>query len=136
MPTEPEQTEVTSGDGQPRPRKRLKLMESYGVFSDERLKDISDKIIVFRSYSDLKFLRLLINQVDRRTAMTKVTIDQLKKNFSPDQIFKTMIPVNAAFQRAENERKTIIRYDPTTLGAKSYRALATELLDIFPLKSD
>jgi cellulose biosynthesis protein BcsQ len=84
---------------------------------------------------DLKFLRLLINQVDRRTAMTKVTIDQIQKNFPHDQSFKTMIPVNAAFQRAENESKTIIRYDPTTLGAKAYRALAKELLEIFSINS-
>jgi cellulose biosynthesis protein BcsQ len=47
-----------------------------------------------------------------------------------------MIPVNAAFQRAENESKTIIRYDPTTLGSKAYRALAKELLEIFSIKSD
>jgi cellulose biosynthesis protein BcsQ len=82
---------------------------------------------------DLRFLRLLVNKVDRRTAMTKVTIDQLSKNFPPDQIFQTMIPVNAAFQRAEHELKTITRYDPTTLGAKAYRQLARELLDIFNL---
>jgi chromosome partitioning protein len=85
---------------------------------------------------DLRFLRLLINQVDRRTAMTKVTIDQLKKHFNRDQVFETMIPVNAAFQRAENERKTIIRYDPTTLGAKAYRALAKEVLAIFSLHGE
>jgi chromosome partitioning protein len=84
---------------------------------------------------DLKFLRLLINQVDRRTAMTKVTIDQIDKNFRHDQAFKTMIPVNAAFQRAENAGKTIIRYDPTTLGAKAYRALAKELLEVFSINS-
>src|SRR5229473_6772425 len=78
----------------------------------------------------------VINQVDRRTAMTRVSIDQLNKHFPADQIFKTMIPVNAAFQRAENERKTIIRYDPTTLGAKAYRALAKELLEIFSLDSN
>jgi cellulose biosynthesis protein BcsQ len=85
---------------------------------------------------DLKFLRLLINQVDRRTAMSKVTIDQIEKNFPHDQAFQTMIPVNAAFQRAENESKTIIRYDPTTLGAKAYRALAKELLEIFRINGD
>jgi cellulose biosynthesis protein BcsQ len=51
-------------------------------------------------------------------------------------VFETMIPVNAAFQRAENERKTIIRYDPTTLGAKAYRALAKELLGIFSLNGE
>ncbi len=62
-----------------------------------------------------------------------MSIDQLNKHFPADQIFKTMIPVNAAFQRAENERKTIIRYDPTTLGAKAYRSLAKELLEVFSL---
>jgi len=47
-----------------------------------------------------------------------------------------MIPVNAAFQRAENEAKTFIRYDTTKLVAKAYRALAKELLDIFALDSN
>lgn len=83
---------------------------------------------------DLRFLRLLVNKVDRRTVMTKVTIDQLRENFAEDQLFETMIPVNAAFQRAEHELKTITRYDPTTLGAKAYRQLAKELLGIFNLQ--
>lgn len=83
---------------------------------------------------DLKFLRLLINQVDRRTAMTKVTIDQLQKHFSENEVFKTMIPVNASFQRAENEFKTIIRYDSSSPGAKAMRALSAELIDIFSKK--
>lgn len=83
---------------------------------------------------DLRFLRLLVNKVDRRTSMTKVTIDQLNENFSDDQLFQTMIPVNAAFQRAEHELKTITRYDPTTLGAKAYRQLAKELLNIFNIE--
>ena len=80
---------------------------------------------------DLKFLRLLINQVDRRTSTSKVTIAQIKKHFPQDHVFQTMVPTNAAFERAEAELKTIIRYDPTTLGAKAYRALSRELLDIF-----
>ena len=79
---------------------------------------------------DLRFLRLLINQVDRRTAMTKVTIDQIRRHFSGREVFETMIPVNATFQRAENEKKTIIRYDPSSPGAKAYRSLAKELIDI------
>jgi cellulose biosynthesis protein BcsQ len=82
---------------------------------------------------DLKFLRLLINAVDRRTSMGRISIEQVRKNFPSDQVFETMIPINAAFQRAEHERKTIIRYDPTTLGAKAYRHLAKEILDICAL---
>ena len=79
---------------------------------------------------DLKFLRLLINQVDRRTSMTKVTIDQIQKHFSDKEVFRTMIPVNAPFQGAENSRKSIIRYDPSSAGAKAYRSLAGEVLRI------
>jgi cellulose biosynthesis protein BcsQ len=107
------------------------------AFSVEGLSKAIDLINDIRTNSnpDLKFLRLMINQVDRRTAMAKVSIDQINKHSTPDQIFKTMIPVNAAFQRAENEAKTIIRYDPTTLGAKAYRSLAHELLGIFALDS-
>ncbi len=81
---------------------------------------------------DLHFLRLLINQVDRRTTTSKVTIDQIYKHFPKDQVFETMIPTNAAFERAEAELTTIIRYDPTTLGAKASRCLSKELLEIFP----
>jgi len=79
---------------------------------------------------DLKFLRLLINQVDKRTAMCRVTIAQINKHFSTDEVFKATIPTNAVFQRAENERKTVIRYAPSSPGAKAYRALAKELLDL------
>jgi cellulose biosynthesis protein BcsQ len=80
---------------------------------------------------DLRFLRLLINQVDRRTYTSKVTISNIRKFFSEDKVFETMIPTNAAFEHAEAEELTIIRYNPTTLGARAYRRLAAELLDIF-----
>src|SRR5499433_2071313 len=108
---------------------------SGSAFSVEGLSKAIDLINDIRANgnADLRFLRLLINQVDRRTAMAKVSIDQINKHFTSNQIFKTMIPVNAAFHGAEHERKAIIRYDPTTLGAKAYRALAKELLEIFSL---
>lgn len=80
---------------------------------------------------DLRFLRLLINQVDRRTATSRVTIAQVEKNFPKDQVFETTVPTNAAFERAEAELKTIIRYEPASWGAKAYRKLANEVLDIF-----
>ena len=80
---------------------------------------------------DLHFLRLLINQVDRRTVTSKVTIAQVEKHFPPDQVFATMVPTNAAFERAEGELKTIIRYDPASFGAKAYRSLAKEVLHVF-----
>ena len=80
---------------------------------------------------DLRFLRLLITQVDRRLAMSKITINDIKENFSKDQIFETTIPINAAFQKAESLHQTILRYDSRTPGAKAYRALAIEVINIF-----
>lgn len=103
------------------------------AFSIEGLMKAIDLIhdIQQNGNSDLRFLRLLINQVDRRTAMTKITLDQINKIFSKNEVFKTMIPVNASFQRAENEQKSIIRYDPSSPGAKAFRSIAKELIDIF-----
>ncbi len=80
---------------------------------------------------DLRFLRLLITQIDRRLSMSKITINDIRENFEPNQIFKTTIPTNTAFQKAESFRQTILRYDSRTPGAKAYRSLANEIIDIF-----
>jgi len=108
-------------------------IKSGSTFSVQGLMKALDLIreIQETGNADLKFLRLLINQVDRRTATSKATIAQIRKHFPPDHIFRTMVPTNAAFERAEAEMKTIIRYEPTALGAKAYRELARELLGIF-----
>ncbi len=79
---------------------------------------------------DLRFLRLLINAVDRRTAMSKIVVDQLKKNFGKEEIFETTIGTSSAFQQAEHMRQTILRHSPRSPGAKAYRSIAKELCDI------
>jgi cellulose biosynthesis protein BcsQ len=73
----------------------------------------------------------LINGVDRRTSSGKVSITQIRENFPSDQVFESMVPINAAFESAEVAKKTVIRYDPASPGAKAYRALAQELLAIY-----
>jgi len=102
------------------------------AFSIEGLLKAIDLILDIQKNGnpDLKFLRLLINQVDKRTAMSKVTIAQISKHFSENEVFQTTVPTNAVFQRAENERKSVIRYAPSSPGAKAFRALAKELIDI------
>ncbi len=80
---------------------------------------------------DLRFLRLLINRVDKRTVVTHVIIDDIKERFGENQTFKTLIPVNTPFQQAEYAKETIFNFAATSRGARSYRALATELISIF-----
>lgn len=89
------------------------------------IKDIKEKI-----NPDLRFLRLLINSVDKRTSISKSITGQISQIFDKDQIFRTQIPVNTAFEKAEANRSTIFQYDGTSTGARAFRELAKELSSI------
>lgn len=78
----------------------------------------------------LHFFRLLINNVDKRTTMGKVTLAQLLDKLGPNMLFATTIPASAQFQQAEHLRETVLRQNPKGPGAKAYRALAQEVLDL------
>lgn len=84
---------------------------------------------------DLRFLRLLINQVDKRTLIGRTLTEQLFQAFSEDQLFKASIPGNTAFEQAEAAGATIFRDNAGAPGARAFRELAQELLDIFPGKT-
>ncbi len=79
---------------------------------------------------NLQFLRLLINSVDKRTSISKTITEQVHRAFDEDQIFRTQIPVNTAFEKAEANRATIFQVDATSTGARAYRELAKELSSI------
>ena len=79
---------------------------------------------------ELRFFRLLINNVDRRTTMGRVTMAQLSDKLGPEIIFATTIPSSAQFQQAEHMRETVLRQNAKGAGAKAYRALAQEILDL------
>jgi chromosome partitioning protein len=85
---------------------------------------------------DLRFLRLLINQMDRRTIISRNIAREIAGSFKEDQLFRTTIPVNTAFERAESRGQTIFQFDPGASGAAAFRDLARELLDICGLAQD
>jgi len=77
---------------------------------------------------DLRFLRLLINKVDKRTIACKATIEHINSAFDDNQVFNTTIPNSTIFKRAEGMRQTIFRYAPSAAGAKAFNNLAKELI--------
>lgn len=79
------------------------------------------------SNPDLKFLKLLVNNVDKRTAMSQIIIDELNKSFGEKEIFKTRIKIATVFEQAEYVNQTVLRHAPSSNAAKAYRALANEL---------
>lgn len=78
---------------------------------------------------DLRFLRLLVNNVDRRTAMGRVIISELEENFQ-GRMFETHIPRSTVFEQAEYTKSTVFGNHAATYGAKAYRELAGELKQI------
>ena len=85
---------------------------------------------------DLSFLRLLINQMDRRTSISRNISQEVAGAFHEDQMFRTTIPVNTAFEWAESRGQTIFQFDPRASGAKAFQELALELLDVCGLAED
>jgi chromosome partitioning protein len=85
---------------------------------------------------DLRFLRLLINHMDRRTIISRNIAQEIAGAFKEDQLFRTTIPVNTAFERAESRGQTIFQFAPGASGAEAFRELARELLDICGLAQD
>jgi cellulose biosynthesis protein BcsQ len=79
---------------------------------------------------DLRFLRVLINGVDKRTAICKAVAEQVRKTFGDNQVFATEIPVNTTFERAEAMNDTIFQIDGSSPGAKAFRSLSRELIKI------
>lgn len=88
------------------------------------------KDVQVKGNSDLRFLRILINCVDKRTAISKAVVEQIHKTFNQDQIFETEISVNTTFEKAEASGKTIFQSDGTSTGARAFRKLAKELTSI------
>lgn len=73
------------------------------------------------------FLKLVINKADRRTSISKVTIDVIESNYS-GKVFETIIPINTDIQQAELLGKTVLRHMAKSNGARAFRELADELL--------
>jgi len=80
---------------------------------------------------NLRFLKLLINQVHKRQNICQYNINQIQQNFPEEKIFNTMIPVNVTFSQAETGNKTIFKEAPTSRGCLAYRNLSQEIIDIF-----
>lgn len=67
-------------------------------------------------------------RVDSRTRLSTDVVASLRERFG-DQVFQTAIRENVRLAEAPSFHKPITLYDPKSVGAADYRALARELLD-------
>ena len=76
---------------------------------------------------DLNVEGVVFTMYDSRTNLAIEVVDSVRNNL-PYKIFKTIIPRNVRLAEAPSHGMPITQYDGKSAGAKSYRALAKEII--------
>lgn len=79
--------------------------------------------------SNLAVEGVLMTMADFRTNLTTEVIGEIR-NYFKDKVYKTIIPRNIKLSEAPSFGKPIALYDSASIGARKYKELAEEILDI------
>jgi chromosome partitioning protein len=103
------------------------IQSSY--FALEGTDDLLETIekVKYRSNPSLTLLGVVITLHDRRTALGKDIVEQIKKVFK-DKVFKTIILKNVRLEESPAYRESIYTFAPSSKGAKDYLSLTEEIL--------
>lgn len=77
----------------------------------------------------IKLMGALLTMFDRTSRLHRAVAKEVRRKF-PGYVFETEIPRNVSLAEAPSFGKTILQYDPYSHGAKAYRALAQEMLQL------
>jgi len=75
---------------------------------------------------------IVMTMFDVRTSLSKQVVDEVKTHM-PDKILSSVIPRTVRLSEAPSFGKAIFDYDPSGVGASSYKALAAEVAKRFAL---
>jgi len=78
--------------------------------------------------SNLKIIGILVTMHDKRTIHSKDVLNEIKSTFG-DLVFNSVIKYSITAKEAPVNGETVLSYDPSSDVAKSYRALAEEILN-------
>lgn len=77
---------------------------------------------------DLKIGGIFFTMYDSRTKLAEAVVKEVISYFK-DYVFNTMIPRNIKLSEAPSHGEPICLYDPSCIGAKSYKKLAEEVVN-------
>lgn len=78
---------------------------------------------------ELEIYAALITMYDGRTQLANQVGEEIR-NFFGDKVFKREIPRNVRLSEAPSHQQTIFEYENWSKGARAYRAVAKEFLDM------
>jgi chromosome partitioning protein len=79
---------------------------------------------------DLDVSGVVMTMFDARTKLSVEVVNEVQKYFK-EKLFNTIIPRNVRISESPSFGKPIDKYDPSSIGAKSYTKLAEEFLERF-----
>jgi chromosome partitioning protein len=74
----------------------------------------------------LKIEGIVLTMFDTRNNLSHQVVEEIRSHFV-DKVFSAVIPRNVRLSEAPSHGKSILHYDPKSLGAVRYRELAAEL---------
>jgi chromosome partitioning protein len=74
----------------------------------------------------LKIEGIVLTMFDTRNNLSHQVVEEIRSHFG-DKVFNAVIPRNVRLSEAPSHGKSIIQYDPTSVGAQRYKELAQEL---------
>jgi len=78
---------------------------------------------------DLKILGAVVTMFDKRNQSDRNVLNRLHKNF-PGRVFDTVIPRQVSFAEAPSLGRSILQHDSYSKGARAYRELAIEVMNL------
>ncbi len=85
------------------------------------------KLIKKGPNKELEIEGVILTMYDNRTNLSNQVMEEAVAYFK-DKVYKTIIPRNVKLAEAPSYGKPITIYDPVSVGAKSYKKLATEII--------
>lgn len=82
------------------------------------------------SNSNLRFLRLLLNKMDKRSSSAKYLLNRLKDSFGNDMCFDTTFSRHDHFCQSELKHKPVTSEFPNSNAASQIRRLTREIVDL------
>jgi chromosome partitioning protein len=74
----------------------------------------------------LRLTTVLLTMYDARTRLAAQVAEEVRTHF-PNETLQTMIPRSVRISEAPSYGESVLRYDPNSVGSKTYRGAATEI---------
>lgn len=102
--------------------------EFFALEGISKILDLANKMREQGLNPGLQILGVLLTMYDARTRLSQQVMTELQSHLS-DKVFKAIIPRSIRLGEAPSFGKPILNYDPSGIGAQSYRQMAAEFVE-------